>query len=258
MSGFSNNMTLLLNKIERRLGVSVLNLPDDLKKEKWADNIIIPDTLVTFSRYYPNEVKYVIEPATHPKKNGMFYIDEDFMDGIKILGVKDISWADFGQDSMALQQNAGYGIYDFLTQNYGMDDVALLQMRADHMSIFNNSVYPIFEPPNKIRIESTTGSDVASSLGKFTVILLIEHNSSLTTISATMMEAFEALAQADIAGYLYRNLKYYDGLQTVYATIDLKLSDLENEMNKRDDIINTIKESYVSTSNKNQPYIWTV
>ena len=46
MSGFSNNMTLLLNKIERRLGVSVLNLPDDLKKEKWADNIMIPDTLV--------------------------------------------------------------------------------------------------------------------------------------------------------------------------------------------------------------------
>lgn len=258
MAGFSNNMTLLLNKIEKRLGLRVLNLPDHLSKEKWAEDVIIPDTLVTFSRYYPNEVKYEIKTKEHPKKNGVYYLDEDFLDGIKILGVKDISWPDFGQDSMALQQNAGYGIYDFLTQNYGIDDVALLQMRADHMSIFNNSVYPIFEPPNKLKIQSTTGADVSSSLGKFTVVLLIEHNASLTTISATMMEIFEALAQADIAGYLYRELKYYDGLQTVYASIDLKLSDLENEAAKRDDVINTLKESYVSASNKNQPYIWTV
>ena len=72
------------------------------------------------------------------------------------------------------------------------------------------------------------------------------------------METFEALAQADIAQFLYRYLKYYDQLQTVYATIDLKLQDLETEANKREEVINYIKESYVSASNANQPLMYTV
>lgn len=257
MAGFSNNMTLVLNKVERRLGLRPLNLPDHLKKEKWAEDVIVPDTLVTFSRYYPHSFKYKIDHS-HPRKNGWYYLDEDMLDGVKILGIRDICWQEFGQDSLALQQNAGFGIYDFLTQNYGIDDVGLLQMRADHMSIFNNSIYPIFEPPNKLKVVSTTGSDIGNGLNTFTIDILVEHNPSLTTISATMMETFEALAQADIANYLYKELKYYDGLQTVYATIDLKLSDLEQEASKREEIINILKESYVSTSNKNQPYIWTV
>ena len=50
---FANNMTLLLNKIENRLGTDMLNLPDHLKKETWAERVVIPDTLVTWSRYFP-------------------------------------------------------------------------------------------------------------------------------------------------------------------------------------------------------------
>ena len=72
------------------------------------------------------------------------------------------------------------------------------------------------------------------------------------------METFEALAQADIALYLSRYLSRYDQLETVYAQIDLKLGDLENEASKRDDIINTLKEGYVSAANKNQPIMFTV
>ena len=47
---FANNMTLLVNKIENRLGTDMLNLPDNIKKETWPDKVIIPDTLVTWSR----------------------------------------------------------------------------------------------------------------------------------------------------------------------------------------------------------------
>lgn len=254
MSGYANNMTNLLEKIERRLGTKPLNLPDDISKDKWAD-VIINDTLVTFSRYYPHAFKYELGPKD--KKDGCYYLDEDLIGGVKILGIRDISWEDFATDSLGIQENAGYGIYDFLGANYGMVDVALLQMRADHMSMFNNGVYPLFEPPNKIRLQSATCNDVGG-ISKFHVWVLLEHNPNLTTISPTQMETFEALAQADIALFLYRYLKYYDQLQTVYATIDLKLQDLESEANKRDEVINYIKESYVSFSNANQPLIWTV
>ena len=254
MAGYANNMTNLLNKIERRLGTKPLNLPDDISKDKWAE-VITTDTLVTFSRYYPNAFKYKLGPAD--KKNGYYYLDEDMVGGAKILGLRDISWEDFATDSLGVQESAGYGIYDFLGANYGMADVALIQMRADHMSLFNNGIYPVFEPPNRIKLQSATSSDVGG-ISSFHVWILLEHNPNLTTISATQMETFEALAQADIAQFLYRYLKYYDQLQTVYATIDLKLQDLETEANKRDEVLNFIKESYVTASNANQPLIWTV
>lgn len=254
MAGYANNMTNLLNKIERRLGTKPLNLPDDISKDKWAD-VIREDTLVTFSRYYPHIFKYELGPDD--KKNGYYYLDEDFVGGAKILGLRDISWEDFATDSMGIQENAGYGIYDFLGANYGMADVALIQMRADHVSLFNNGIYPVFEPPNRIKLQSATCNDIGG-ISKFHVWILLEHNPNLTTISPTQMETFEDLAQADIAQFLYRYLKYYDQLQTVYATIDLKLQDLETEANKREEVINRIKESYVSASNANQPLIWTV
>jgi peptidase E len=72
------------------------------------------------------------------------------------------------------------------------------------------------------------------------------------------METFESLAQADVASFLYNNLKYFQDLQTVFATVNLRLEDLERESQKRDDVINYIKESYVSASNKNQPYLYCI
>lgn len=254
MAGYANNMSNLLNKIEMRLGTKPLNLPEDISKDKWAD-VIKYDTLVTFSRYYPYAFKYELGPEN--KKDGYYYLDEDLIGGAKILGLRDISWEDFASDSLGVQESAGYGIYDFFGTNYDMADALMFQMRTDHMSLFNRGIYPTFEPPNKIKLQSATSEDIGG-ISKFHVWILVEHNPNLTTISPTQMETFESLAQADIAQFLCRYLKYYDQLQTVYATIDLKLQDLETEAGKRDEIINYIKESYVSWSNANQPMIWTI
>jgi hypothetical protein len=254
MAGYANNISNLLNKIEMRLGTKPLNLPADIAKDKWAD-VIRNDTLVTFSRYYPHKFKYLLGPED--KKDGCYYLDEDKIGGLKILGLRDLSWEDFATDSLGVQESSGYGIYDFYGANYDMADVSMFQMRADHMSMFNRGIYPVFEPPNKIRLQSATAQDIGG-ISKFHVWIFVEHNPNLTTISPTQMETFEALAQADIAQFLYRYLKYYDQLQTVYATIDLKLQDLETEAGKRDEVINYIKESYVSASNANQPLMMTI
>ena len=88
--------------------------------------------------------------------------------------------------------------------------------------------------------------------------MLIKHSPNLTSISATQMETFEALAQADVANWLYQHLKMFQDLQTVYASVNLRLDELQAEGQKRDDIINTIKESYVSASNKNQPIMFCI
>jgi hypothetical protein len=168
---FTNSMTKLLDKIERRLGTRPLNLPKELRKDEWGTTIT-EDTLVTFSRFFPRKFKYTVE-TNQFKKDGYYYIDEELLDGVEILGLKDISWEDFAKDSMAIQQNQGYGIYDFMNTNYGMDDVMLLQMRADHTSLFNSGIYPEFVYPNKIALKSVTGADVTNGMKQFQIWLLI-------------------------------------------------------------------------------------
>lgn len=255
MDGYSNNMTLLLNKIERRLGTQPLHLPEHLQKDKWGD-VIIEDSLVTWSRYYPHQIEYFMTDAV-PHKNGWYYLDEDEI-GTKILGVRDINWEKFTGNGVAQSVSNGYGVYDIANGFYSSDDIIMLQMRADQLSLYNNSIYIDFEPPNRVRLINAAGGNVSLRITMYPLLLLVEHNPSLTTISATQMETFEVLAQADVANFLYKQLKYFDQLETVSVTIDLKLQDLETEAGKREEVLNYIKESYVSASNKNQPYILTV
>lgn len=252
-----NKMNKLLDKIERRLGTKVLNLPSNLSKDVWAKEVICNETLDTFSRYFPNILRVFIR-TDKPRKNGYYLIDDDICESVDILGVRDIAWEDFAQDSIRLHQAQGYGIIDFLSNNYAMDDIGLLQMRADHMSLFNNGIYIDFKPPNMIKLTSTTGADVSNGMQKFPIDLLIKHADNLMTISPTKMEVFEKLAQADVARFLVSNLKYYDGLETVFASIDLKIGDLENEASRRDDVVQELKDGYVSSANENQPIIFTV
>ena len=109
----ANDMTLLLNKIERRLGLIPLepHLPDYLKKSTWAD-VIQTDTLVTFSRYFPNVFKMVINSdTTLKKKEGnktWYYIKDEILQDTKLLGVEDIDWMDTSLNNSSLSNN-GYG-----------------------------------------------------------------------------------------------------------------------------------------------------
>ena len=258
----ANDMTKLLNKIEKRLGLLLLtpHLPKELNKEAWAETIE-EDTMVTFSRYFPLKVRFVINSETCHKvreDNCWYYIIKDeYLAGAKLLGVIDIDWNDTSADNLGVGQTAGYGYY---IPNYGglestFDAFLSNQMNADVASMYNNNIFVDFKYPNKIGIKRAGGLDV--DLNSYVVNLLIQHH-TLATISPTKMETFESLAQSDVARLLYMNLRYVDGLETVYLNIDLKLNELEQEANKREGIIDEIKQSYVSASNDAIPYIMTV
>lgn len=258
----ANNMTDLVNKVERRLGLVPLadHLPKEYNKDAWAD-VIQNDTLVTFSRYFPNRVRFVVNKDTcnKVKEDGkwVYYIKDELLGGAKLLGAIDIDWQDTSADNLSVGQTAGYGYY---IPNYGgmestFDAFLSSQMSADVASLYNNNIYLEFTYPNKLSITRAGNIDV--NLETFVVRLLVEH-SNLATISPTKMEVFEALAQADIAKFLWMNLRYYDQLETIYVNIDLKLNELETEAGKRQDIIDDLKNSCVSASNDNIPYIMTV
>lgn len=253
----TTKMTKLLNKIERRLGTKLLNLPEKLAKPVWATEVICEDTLDTFSRYFPNKFRIRID-NTWGRKNGYWIIDDKLCDSVTIIGVRDIAWDEFAVDSLKMQGDQGYGIYDYLSNNYGLDDIGLLQMRADHTSLFNNGIYLEFQEPNMIKLVNVTGAEVHRITRGYPIDLLVKHSDNLMTISESKMEIFEELATADVATFLVNNLKYFDGLETVFANIDLKISDLEAKASKRDDIVGIIKDNYVNASNDNQPIMFTI
>lgn len=259
----ANDMSALLNKIEKRLGLLPLSphLPDFVSKDKWAD-VIMNDTMVTFSRYFPNKFPLVINDETCDKKkeNGTtyYYIKDEILQGVKLLGLQDIDYLDHTANNASLGSTSLGGGYYYPSMgcpDSTFESILYLQFNADMASLYNRGLYIDFQYPNRFSIKGTGNTDY--DLNSFTVILLVEH-CSLSTISPTKMTIFEDLAQADVANFLYQNLKYYDGLETAYVNIDLKLSELQDFANRRNDVIEEIKNSYVSTANDNIPYIWTV
>ena len=101
-----NRMEQLLNKIERRLGTRLLNLPKEIAKDTWAD-VIDEDTLSTFSRYFPNDILYLLDINT-PKKNGWYLIDEEKINSAEIIGVGDIDFSVLSKTSIYGSVQYGY------------------------------------------------------------------------------------------------------------------------------------------------------
>ena len=258
MAGYQNNLSKLIDKIERRLGLLPLtpHLPKEFGKDAWAD-VIKDDTLLTYSRYCPRKFSFKVTEQTAPKRGGWYYINEDYVGSQAILGVGDIDWTVFGNRSIGLAQTFGYGTIDAgLAANFTLDDIMGMKSRADYASLFSNQLIPLFEPPNKIRLVATGNYDV--DIGEFNIILYLKHLDSLVSIPPTAMEKFEQLAQADIAGFLVNNLKYWDNFETIFSTTDLKLANLETEYSKRDSVIDYLEANYVSAGNKAIPLIMTV
>lgn len=259
----ANDMTALLDKIERRLGLIPLQkfLPEGMQKSDWA-NIIKEDTLVTFSRFFPNRFKININESTVNKKKDdnnvvWYYIKDEILQGCKLLGVKDIDWTDTSSANNSLTNSSG--TYYYPTTNVCLEatlqSVLTLQGMADIASLYNRGIVIDFQYPNRFSLKGLGNTNY--DLNSFVVVLLVEH-SSLNTISPTIMTIFENLAMADIANYLYMNLRYYDGLETAYLNIDLKLSELNDWANKREDIIKELDDAHTSASNTECPIIWTI
>lgn len=259
---YSNNMTKLVKKIENRLGLRMLAPyleKIEMGKSVWAEEIIIPDTLTTFSRYFPNEVIYPVNRAT-PAKDGWYFIDEEFIEGLEVLGIRDLDWKSFSDNNLAYMQESGYGVVDYVSMqsSLGLEDIGYMQMRKDLGSLFNNGIFIDFKAPSMFKLTCATSIDINTAFRQFKITLLVKHNDNLLTISPTMMEIFEELAISDVAGFIFRQLKFYDGLDTVYGSIDLKLNELEDRMNQRDSIIEKIKDNYVNAANKAIPFIMTI
>lgn len=254
--GYANSMTRLLNKIERRLGTKSLNLPENLNKDSWEE-VIIEDTLCTFSRFFPFRFRYTMTSERNKdKRSDAYIIDENMIPGnVTILGVKDFAW-DNNMTGGGWVNQGVYGVEDWYDSSFSLEDIGLVQCAANQVSLFNNGLFVEFEPPNKVWLKNCYNRPVL--LPHYQIDIFLSHSPSLSTIEPTKMNILEDLATADIAKYLYEELKYFEGVDTVFASIDLRLGDLQDAASKREEIISKLEEGYVSAANMGQPLMYTV
>lgn len=252
-----NRMTSLVNKIEHRLGTKLLNLPDNLNKDVWAEQVIECESLDTFSRYYPHKMTYYL---TGDRRKGPYYlIDEAVCSSVNILGVGDIDWHLLSKCTPAFGFGSGFfSTYDMFTTGLNTEDIMMTQMLTDHASIYKCGIYVEFEPPNKVRLESNLSNNMLEMLKSIPINLFVKHSSNLMTIEPTKMEIFESLATADVAIFLYNHLKYFTNVETAYATTELNLDTLNDWANRREEIVQKLEDNYVSAGNRNQPIIVTI
>lgn len=253
-----NKVDKLISKIERRLGTRPLLLPDHLKKDKWLESTIVPDSIETFSRYFPHMVRIQIKCSEDNMKDGYYLIDTDLLGGVELIGIKDIAWDVYGNSALA--QQSGIGMYDYLSaySNYSMDDGMALQARADLTSFFNNSIFVDFKEPNKVKLTTVTGQWISTGLDYIPLDCYVYHPSNLSTIPQTQMEIFEKLATSDVANFLYTELQYFDNLETVFANVDYKIDRLLRFAEERDEIVRYLDENHVNPANKNQPIMYCI
>ena len=244
-----NKMSDLCDKIERRLGTKPLTLPEPIAKDTWPD-IIIHDSIDTFSRYFPRKITIVL--TDDMKKDGWYYIDAKLPDNIEIIGIQDIDWSTFANDYIGAAQNAGYGYVDNIatTGLIGTSDILQLQGIANFESFYNNGIFLEEELPNKVRFK--TANNAIINVDNYPLNVFVKHAPNLMTISQTMMETFEKLAMADVATAIFEYLKYYDGTDTIFASVDFKLGSIEDKAKMRDDVVQELKDAYVNPANTGQ------
>ena len=132
-------------------------------------------------------------------------------------------------------------------------------MRADHMSMFLNTIFVKIERPNKVKFQTSNNRDITKFLNIIPLEVMVKNFDDLSTISPGMMEIFEDLCSADIATFLFNQLKFYDGLENLFGSnIDLKLQQLEEAMGKREEIVQKLQENQVSAGNKNYRFVMAV
>ena len=248
MSGvLIQNMSDLLDRIEDRLGTRLVNLPSAIAKPYWP-TIIKRDTLKTFSVFFPHRITIYVE--TRRKTRSGWFIVTDFMQkGQVLISIGDINWSQFSHYA-AGETSLGLGLYDYIGSGFSLDDVGLLQMRADHTSIFRSTIFVITERPNKVRFQTVNNRDITHYMSVIPLDIMVKNYDDLSTISPGMSEDFDDLACCDIAIFLYNQLKFFDGIETVFTNVDLKMNYLEDWANKRAEVVQRLRDNNVSAGNK--------
>ena len=250
-----NRITDLVDEIEHRIGSEQRGLPEELGKKYWITKVIQKETLRTFSRFFPNRMRY--ELNENNRKGNYWLIDEDICSSVEIIGAGDIDWRSWSRNYPGLNYQ-GVNNFDLSTAGYDFETVCDVQMLADHLSSFSLGIYVTYEAPNRIYLNASINVAFMPSFQKVPIFLYVTHAKNLSTIRPSMLNTFTDLAEADVCNYILNKIDMYNNMETAFNTIDLKLDTIAEKARRRDEIIEQLKNDHVNASNQYMPVMLTV
>lgn len=229
------NPTTLLRHIKAQLGATTRPLPltDDEIME-----IVIEETLPTFSKFYPYFYNLSVDPRTdtlESKKQKSVYIMNT--QGMEVLGVARV----YRTDGSAADNRYPY---------YNTNNIFDIAIANNYLSATEVPQTFQFYPPNLIELYPKNFSNTP-----FVVIAKCIHLPSLQTIPMKLKDEFFELADIDVAIALFPILKHYDQINTPFGTIDLKINDLEDAKNRRNELIEKFTSKFMKEPERRKIWI---
>lgn len=230
----------MIRRIKRDIGIYGIALPVE-NLDQLILEILEDTTIPVFSIYCPRE-EIVTLDINNLMKDGTYGRGEDcdlyilpdwlYTGGRNILYVKRIEYAD-----------------DIMSRNYyptgrgsiynNLEDVMLANANKPIVDLSIAKITFKYEYPRKVYIYDSL---VAS---KLRLTLACEHDKSCQSITPTSAESFYRLAVLDIKAGLYQTVKHYDGIETSYGRIELKIDDWQNARQEREDILKEWDDIYL-------------
>jgi len=229
------NPTLLLRYLKRRLGASHKPIP--LSDEDIMATIY-EESLYTFSNYFPFMYDIIINCNTDkvpdPEKSCVYFLNSD---GLEILGVAKT----FRSEGVLGER------YPYL----GSSNVFDIQMQTDLISMVSIPETFEFIPPNKVELfPKYIYSD------KLLCRIKCIHPQHLGTIPISLRNEFFKLAEYDTKMALFEILKNYDSINTAFGNLELKIENLEQAEDKRDQLLEVWDQRFLREANRKKIYVY--
>lgn len=230
----------LIKLLKQHAGVYSIHLP--ISDEQIYQDIIVDDTLETFSSYYPNI--YVL-----PVNLNEIRVQQDRR--ITTDSVSDIY--ELPNLAPLTEGNHIYGIANIIPLNtYAMSSVsyayetiesfqtlALSQGLADLSSLMEPSLSFMYLGGRRFRLNNAT-------YYRSRVVIFVEmsYNPELYDIPPGKRIAFADLAELDFKRTIYSNLKYWNDLKSAAAEFNLRIDDWQSAEDDRADLLNNWNETF--------------
>ena len=226
--------TWILNRAKAFLGQNVTG-PVDFQDEDIL-SCLDQETLPTLSIYLPHFQDFVVDiPGDQlPGQSGVFQIRTN---GERLLRVHRIR-----------ETIAGYGnmMYDPLL----FGDMVDRQLVADRQSASELSVTWDFKPPNIVEVFPK-----ALQYSQISVECACVHPTHLRTVPPTAREILRELFLADLAIDVLSVRQYFQNIQSVFGELSLNLDRLQQQADKRTEIIEKLEVKQFKTSHARRIWI---
>lgn len=229
------NLSTLITRIKRKLGIYTIALPID-NLDEFIEDIIRDTTLPVFSLYQPyNERMHInLKNLKRIDKDTTYetFLLPEFNER-RLLYVKDVQYDDRSLSAIGLWD----GTTPFVSGNL-LNQMMVSNAASRLSSLTIPKMTFEFMPPRTIRLYNAYTS--------YNVImeLAFEHDKSLQSIPPTVEESFFKLALLDVKDGLYPTIKHYNEIESAYGRIELKIDDWANAESERNDLISQWDDNY--------------